>query len=448
MIGAAKRQATGGGGIGTNDWVPAVLTSSILIGAAAIQFRKSRDLFHPVTFLLVLHSITGPLGTLLVHLTRPISDGWLAPALTSLNVGVLLATIAYYLMGGRGTGYRGDLVWRDRWEMRWAAWSLYLVTLVLRLLTIRSGVGVLFVRPEPDYPASSGLLGIAGPAYRASYLLLALVLLNSRNQIGMRLGLGLVVLVELVLSSFAGSKGAALGAILPLAFAYTRRWPERRRSAVKWAVVAVAGTLFLFPIVDAYRLSGRQGFGRLLSAVAQGPQLSAALPRLAERLAWAPSVAVVMENVPSRIGFAEGATWGLIGAALIPRSLWPDKPGISIGAWYARTFLGWDPTSRAEAAITVWGEGYLNLGYLGVVLVAIMVGLVYAVAYRLYRNRGLLHMLLYWVIVTNLGFGLERNAAASIGALVYGCLGSLAIWAGFVLLTRITVTRRKLLAVT
>ena len=78
-------------------------------------------------------------------------------------------------------------------------------------------------------------------------------------------------------------------------------------------------------------------------------------------------------------GFYEGkASYPLL-IALIPRFLWPDKPLIELGAWFAlETGIGYkaDVNGRSNNSInmTVMGQLYLDFGYWGVVIGCLLLG--------------------------------------------------------------------------
>ncbi len=66
-------------------------------------------------------------------------------------------------------------------------------------------------------------------------------------------------------------------------------------------------------------------------------------------------------------------------AALIPRALWPDKPNIELGAWFALEIgaASISPiTGRANNSVnmTIPGELYLDFGWIGVILGSILFG--------------------------------------------------------------------------
>jgi hypothetical protein len=78
-------------------------------------------------------------------------------------------------------------------------------------------------------------------------------------------------------------------------------------------------------------------------------------------------------------GFLHGQTMEYLGYAFIPRFLWPDKPTIAKGAWFAlRIGLARIlPDGRISNSInmTIPGELYLNFGWMGVCCGMVIVGL-------------------------------------------------------------------------
>ena len=77
-------------------------------------------------------------------------------------------------------------------------------------------------------------------------------------------------------------------------------------------------------------------------------------------------------------GFYEGRASSPILIALIPRALWPDKPLIQLGNWFA---LEIGVASKSEFGIsnnsinmTVPGELYLDFGWIGVILGSMLLG--------------------------------------------------------------------------
>ena len=82
-------------------------------------------------------------------------------------------------------------------------------------------------------------------------------------------------------------------------------------------------------------------------------------------------------------GFLNGATLDYLAYAFIPRFLWPEKPLIAKGAWFAVRIGQATPTREGwynnSVNMTVPGELYLNFGWLGVLLGCLAFGAILAV---------------------------------------------------------------------
>lgn len=76
-------------------------------------------------------------------------------------------------------------------------------------------------------------------------------------------------------------------------------------------------------------------------------------------------------------GFLYGETLEYLGIAFIPRFLWPEKPEIAKGAWFALR-IGQARMYRGRITnsvnMTVAGEFYLNFGWLGVIIGTFLFG--------------------------------------------------------------------------
>lgn len=73
-----------------------------------------------------------------------------------------------------------------------------------------------------------------------------------------------------------------------------------------------------------------------------------------------------------RNGFYGGRTFEYLRYALTPRAIWPEKPKIALGAWYAMEIGQAVPTANGwynnSVNMTQAGELYLNFGWLGVIV--------------------------------------------------------------------------------
>lgn len=80
-------------------------------------------------------------------------------------------------------------------------------------------------------------------------------------------------------------------------------------------------------------------------------------------------------------GFYQGSTLAYLSYALIPRFLWPEKPIIQQGAWFAQRIGQAIQNEHGKynnsVNMTVYGEFYLNFGYLGVILGGFLFGIIF-----------------------------------------------------------------------
>ncbi len=87
-------------------------------------------------------------------------------------------------------------------------------------------------------------------------------------------------------------------------------------------------------------------------------------------------------RVAEEDGFQHGRTLEYLGYAFIPRFLWPEKPKIAKGAWFAYriglAYIKPDGSYSNSINMTVPGELYLNFGWTGVVVGCLLFGAILA----------------------------------------------------------------------
>lgn len=86
-----------------------------------------------------------------------------------------------------------------------------------------------------------------------------------------------------------------------------------------------------------------------------------------------------VRRVVEEDGFLDGQTLEYMGFALVPRFLWPEKPTIAKGAWWAvrigQANVRPDGTITNSVNMTIPGELYLNFGWLGVAVGCLVFGM-------------------------------------------------------------------------
>jgi hypothetical protein len=84
-----------------------------------------------------------------------------------------------------------------------------------------------------------------------------------------------------------------------------------------------------------------------------------------------------------RDGYRDGQTLEYLGYAFIPRFLWPEKPLIAKGAWFAleigQAYTRADGSISNAVAMSIPGELYLNFGWSGVLLGCLLYGMLLGV---------------------------------------------------------------------
>ncbi|MCW3121120.1 MAG: hypothetical protein JWQ38_612 [Flavipsychrobacter sp.] len=107
----------------------------------------------------------------------------------------------------------------------------------------------------------------------------------------------------------------------------------------------------------------------------EGEQKSHALLDRSANLAQLTNVVkLVKQN-----GFYKGKASAPLVAALIPRFLWPDKPKIALGSWFAleigAAYKADDGRINNSINMTIPGELYLDFGWVGLALGSLLMGM-------------------------------------------------------------------------
>jgi hypothetical protein len=91
---------------------------------------------------------------------------------------------------------------------------------------------------------------------------------------------------------------------------------------------------------------------------------------------------------PKEIPFQHGATLRNLASGLVPRVLWPDKPTVGIGYWFAQSYWG-TPAGVREVpqSVTHLGELWIDFGWAGVAVGMAILGVWYRFLYSALRPR-------------------------------------------------------------
>lgn len=94
-----------------------------------------------------------------------------------------------------------------------------------------------------------------------------------------------------------------------------------------------------------------------------------------------------VERLVRKNGFYGGTASEPLIIALIPRFLWPEKPFIELGTWFAlESGIGYkaDVNSRVNNSVnmTIQGELYLDFGWYGVIIGCLLIGMFYSLLWN------------------------------------------------------------------
>ncbi|MDD8015072.1 MAG: hypothetical protein PHX45_05220 [Acidobacteriota bacterium] len=306
--------------------------------------------------------------------------------------------------------------------------ELWAVTVVFRLyfsLSRGYGTAVMFVNNGSPFNNLVQLIGGIGPYF----LYMAVFIILPRRIPGSRFFLMFLLsgfCVEAWLAFIAGWKAGMAVVLYGLLFVIRCLFPRFRRALIMGLMFALAGVLALvvtYRAVNAYReqVIGKGVDTRELISSMRDSIHSAGdrqnLKSLASRLDYGTMLGRAVEAMDNQtVAFQRGRTLWPALLWFVPRALWPTKPTLSIGAWYAQTVLGWQ-ADGSEGAATLPGEFYMNFGIPGVFLGMLLYGLGLRMAYEYFVRRigppgGV------WVFIPIFlifGVTIERNLAAIVG---------------------------------
>lgn len=306
--------------------------------------------------------------------------------------------------------------------------GLWLLTFFFRLFySFGHGIGGALSNPDPAVSNAANLVESFGKL-GAYFIFSALIIWLARSrrfgrpQIWLALAcLGLEVWINIL----AGWKYSPVLFVVGLLFVARARASQGERSGLGTGLVAVAclaAFLLIFHALDTVRLrSTESGFDVRSLAATIGEtdvqSIQQSRERLIQRVGYGGFLADVVGAVDSGVlDQTHGATLWPGFLWFIPRSVWPTKPTLSIGRWYASTVLGWG-SGMSEAAVTVPGDLYLNCGIGGVFVGMLAYGLVLRQLYDRFvvNGRTVIGLCLFVPIFMTFALTLERNLSAIVG---------------------------------
>lgn len=191
----------------------------------------------------------------------------------------------------------------------------------------------------------------------------------------------------------AGLGTGALGlAVQPMLVTWMLMWTVRGRLPVGIIVAAVFTFTMLNSAKFAYRsltwdrnyvgmFERAENWGTAVSRTYEGrgsEVISESAQGTAHRFTVLAQVAQILDWVPARVPYAGPQQWLQLPLEFVPRGLWANKPVhmIEFNNRYTVNFglQHWRDTKRTAITLPVIGDGYWRLGWLGVVIEALLFG--------------------------------------------------------------------------
>lgn len=415
-------------------------TSGAVLLSIVLWVRYSRQ--HSFDFLDPVHLVMGILlfgfcGVLIcdpsVHLTRFAEP---EKALTVSIIATLAFALGYTVIAGASTSpilparlnMLGIFRRVPRQEAPMLLLGLWLLTFFFRLFySFEHGYRGAFTNPDPSDANVANLVGSFGKL-GAYFIFSALIIWLSRSRRFGRLEIWLSLTclsLEVWINIAAGWKYSPVLFVVGLLFVARARASCGKLPGLGTGLVAVGclgAFLAVFHALDTLRSRNVQS-GLNIEALAavidqtDTDSIQQSQKRFVQRIGYGGFLADVIGVVDAGvIDQQHGATlWpGLLW--FIPRSVWPSKPVLSIGRWYAADVLNWG-TGMSEAAVTVPGDLYLNFDVQGVFIGMLGYGVVLRLLYDRFvvRERTVIGLCLFVPIFMTFALTLERNLSAIIG---------------------------------
>ncbi|HEV2734158.1 MAG TPA: hypothetical protein VGV85_04935 [Longimicrobiaceae bacterium] len=155
-------------------------------------------------------------------------------------------------------------------------------------------------------------------------------------------------------------------------------------------------------VVDTFEVFVRSG-GVAVEGLSVGDYAEALMYRQYDPL----PLGFFLEQVRNS-GFEDGSTMSYAAYALVPRVLWPGKPTITKGAWFAY-YIGFaesEESATMALGISATGELYWNFGVPGVLIGLLLIGLLLGTLWRIAGadpRHDPIRMLLYVMVMFNMG---------------------------------------------
>jgi len=163
---------------------------------------------------------------------------------------------------------------------------------------------------------------------------------------------------------------------------------------------------------------------RFRHAAGLAGQAEFGLARLVNRLNRLGDFAYVVQMTPSTVPYANGVTYAPIVTKLVPRVFWKSKPSEIAGQYYGHRYSFLDPTDTVHSDnLPMITEGWMNFGWIGVLLSAAVFGIVLRVIWMFWiGDSAAPASALIGAAIVGTASDIESNLSLVLGGVVYSLL--------------------------
>jgi hypothetical protein len=209
-------------------------------------------------------------------------------------------------------------------------------------------------------------------------------------------------------------RGVASGlleqALIPIAVLFITIWQYRRRIPYRAISVALLLFFFLTPVKNSFRhkyWTNSEAYTDVSApdktfdwlgqaaeywsnALAGNADISETTTEALYRTDLIHQFAHICSLTPSVLPYQEGRTYSYFAVAWIPRAIWPDKPEAGEANRYYAVAYGKtteEGARRSTFGVSLLGEGYVNFGPLGVILIMALQGAFLYILYHMFAGE-------------------------------------------------------------
>lgn len=292
--------------------------------------------------------------------------------------------------------------------------SIFYISQFSNSLTLETLSAKRFIQVGDSYTSLSYLIWGASISKYIFYILISYYYYG-KFKLNSFLGYSMIIAgaESLIIPAFSSSRAAIIAIFLYVFFAYHTFKKPLKISNLIYILMLVLFILTFFGGLRAVSQGQADGLGdifnldRVLEAVLKN-----------RNLLDVSKTGYIIENIPEKLDFQYGSTLLAWLVGFVPRSLWEQKPAISLGPLIGKAIYD-DPSTRITGTPPGFiAELYLNFGYLGIIVgMAILGAFVRVVQFTFseeLQNKNIFASMVYFFVIFNFSFRLFSGNFSSI----------------------------------